>query len=182
MLALYLAACHTPEAATTVFKCSWGWKQKASETRRVLLQLLINILPSCSTLVFFYVYYPAVLKLSVVLMFITKHPMATSRNWKCRSKCKVNTPKILCLAWNDPLGALLQADLKCGMCALRILGVLYRSSRYLVMGRVQRTRTVIRARLTEGNDVANAFVNLITCVWPQPSDMCGTKWVNAAMC
>ena len=51
MLALYLAACHTPEAATTVFKCSWGWTQKASETCRLLLQLLINILPSCITLV-----------------------------------------------------------------------------------------------------------------------------------
>ena len=47
---------HTPEAATTVFNCSWGWTQKASETCRVLLQLLINILPSCITLVF-YIYY-----------------------------------------------------------------------------------------------------------------------------
>jgi len=36
MLALYLAACHTPEAATTVFKCSWGWAQKSSETCGVL--------------------------------------------------------------------------------------------------------------------------------------------------
>jgi len=53
MLALYLAACHTPEAVTTVFKCSWGWMQKASETCRVLLQLLINILPSCITLVLY---------------------------------------------------------------------------------------------------------------------------------
>ena len=32
---------------TIVFKCSWGWTQKASETCRVLLQLLINVLPSC---------------------------------------------------------------------------------------------------------------------------------------
>ena len=56
MLAFYLAACHTPEAATTVFKCSWGWTQKASETCRALLQLLINILPSCITLVL-YIYY-----------------------------------------------------------------------------------------------------------------------------
>ena len=56
MLALYLAACHTPEAVTTVFKCSWGWAQKASETCRVLLQLLINQLPSCITLVL-YIYY-----------------------------------------------------------------------------------------------------------------------------
>jgi len=55
MLALYLAACHTPEAATTVPKCSWGWTQKASGTCRVLLQLLINILPSCITL-FLYIY------------------------------------------------------------------------------------------------------------------------------
>ena len=53
MLALYLAACHTPEAATTVSKCSWGWTQKASETCRALLQLLINILPSCVTLVLY---------------------------------------------------------------------------------------------------------------------------------
>jgi len=36
MLALYLAACHKPEAVTTVFKCSWGWTQKASETCRVM--------------------------------------------------------------------------------------------------------------------------------------------------
>ena len=42
---------HTPEAVTTVFKCSWGWTQKASETCRALLQLLINILPSFITLV-----------------------------------------------------------------------------------------------------------------------------------
>jgi len=32
LLALYLAACHTPEAVTTVFKCSWEWTQKASAT------------------------------------------------------------------------------------------------------------------------------------------------------
>jgi len=38
-LALYLAACHTPEAATTVFKCSWGWTQRASETCRVIIAL-----------------------------------------------------------------------------------------------------------------------------------------------
>jgi len=38
---------------TTVFKCSWGWRQKASETCRVLLKLLINILPSCITLVLY---------------------------------------------------------------------------------------------------------------------------------
>ena len=58
MLALYLAACHKPEAVTTVFKCSWGWTQKASETCRVILQLLINILPSCITLVLYiYIYY-----------------------------------------------------------------------------------------------------------------------------
>jgi len=53
MLALYLAACHTPEPVTTVFKCSWGWTQKASETCRVILQLLIKLLPSCITMVFF---------------------------------------------------------------------------------------------------------------------------------
>jgi len=45
-------SCHTPEAVTTVFKCSWGWTQKASETCRAVLQLLINILPRCTTLVF----------------------------------------------------------------------------------------------------------------------------------
>jgi len=53
MLALYLAACHTPEAATTVFKCSWGWMQISSETCRAVLQLPINILPSCTTLVLY---------------------------------------------------------------------------------------------------------------------------------
>ena len=53
MLALYLAACHTPEAATTVSKRYWGWTQKASETCTALLQLLINILPSCMTLVLY---------------------------------------------------------------------------------------------------------------------------------
>ena len=50
---LHPVSCHTPEAVTTVFKCSWGWRQKASETCRVLLQLLTNILPSCITLVFY---------------------------------------------------------------------------------------------------------------------------------
>jgi len=53
MLALYLAACHTPEAATTVSKCSWDWTQKGSETCRALLQLLIYILPSCIKLVLY---------------------------------------------------------------------------------------------------------------------------------
>jgi hypothetical protein len=43
---LHPASCQTPEAVTTVFKCSWGWTQIASETCRLLLQLLINILPS----------------------------------------------------------------------------------------------------------------------------------------
>ena len=51
---LHPVSCHTPEAVTTVFKCFWGWTQKASETCRKL-QLLINILPSCITLVL-YVY------------------------------------------------------------------------------------------------------------------------------
>ena len=55
MLALYLAACHTPEAVTTVFKCSWRWKQKASETCRVLLQLLINILAKLHHVGFLYI-------------------------------------------------------------------------------------------------------------------------------
>ena len=50
---LHPTSCHTPEAVTTVFKCSWGWMQKASERCRVLLQLLINILPSCITLVLY---------------------------------------------------------------------------------------------------------------------------------
>ena len=49
-------SCHIPEAVTTVFKCSWGWTHKASETCRVILQLLINILPSCIMLVL-YIYY-----------------------------------------------------------------------------------------------------------------------------
>jgi len=46
-------SCRTQEAATTVSRCSWGWKQKASEICRALLQLLINILPSCLTLVLY---------------------------------------------------------------------------------------------------------------------------------
>jgi len=50
---LHPISSHIPEAATTVFKCSWGWTQKASETCRVLLKLLINILPSCITLVLY---------------------------------------------------------------------------------------------------------------------------------
>jgi hypothetical protein len=37
---LHPVSWHKPEAATRVFKYSWGWKQKASETCRVLLQLL----------------------------------------------------------------------------------------------------------------------------------------------
>jgi hypothetical protein len=53
MLTLYLAACQTPESVTTIFKCSWGWMQIASETCRVLLQSLINILPICITLVLY---------------------------------------------------------------------------------------------------------------------------------
>ena len=55
MSALYLAACHSPEAASTISKCSWGWTQKASETCRAILQLQINILPSCITLVLLYI-------------------------------------------------------------------------------------------------------------------------------
>ena len=50
---LHPVSCHTPQAATTVSKCSWGWMQKASETCRALLQLLINILPSFIMLVFY---------------------------------------------------------------------------------------------------------------------------------
>ena len=52
---LHPISCHTPEAVTTVFKCSWGWTQKASETCRVLFHLLINILSSCIMLVFLYI-------------------------------------------------------------------------------------------------------------------------------
>ena len=70
MLALYLAACHTSEAVTTVSKCSWRWKQKASETCRAILQLLINILPSCITLVLLYIYiYIIFMKLNISLYF-----------------------------------------------------------------------------------------------------------------
>ena len=54
---LHPVSCHTADAVTTVFKCSWGWTQKASETCRVILQLLINILSSCITLVLYiYIY------------------------------------------------------------------------------------------------------------------------------
>jgi len=52
---LHPISCHTPEAATTVFKCSSGWMQKASKTCRVLLQLLINTRPSYITLVLLYI-------------------------------------------------------------------------------------------------------------------------------
>ena len=55
-LGSYLAACHSPEPASTVSKCSWRWAQKASETCRAILQLQINILPSCITLVLLYIY------------------------------------------------------------------------------------------------------------------------------
>ena len=57
---LHPVSCHTPEAATTVFKYSWGWRQKASETCRVILQWLINILPSCITLVLYIYYIPLI--------------------------------------------------------------------------------------------------------------------------
>jgi len=42
---------------STVSKCSWRWTQKASETCRAILQLQINILPSCITLVLLYILY-----------------------------------------------------------------------------------------------------------------------------
>jgi hypothetical protein len=54
---LHPVSCQTPEAVTTVFKCSWGWTQVASETCRVLLQLLINILPSWITLFLYILLY-----------------------------------------------------------------------------------------------------------------------------
>jgi hypothetical protein len=47
---------HTSEAATTVFKYYWGWTQETSETCRVILQLLLNILPTCIALVL-YIYW-----------------------------------------------------------------------------------------------------------------------------
>ena len=50
-------AINSPEAATTICKCSWRWTQKASETCRAILQLQINILPSCITLVLLYISY-----------------------------------------------------------------------------------------------------------------------------
>ena len=48
-------SCHSPEAASTVSKYSWRWTQKASDTCRAILQLQINILPSCITLVLLYI-------------------------------------------------------------------------------------------------------------------------------
>ena len=55
-------SCHSPEAASTVSKCSWRWTQKASETCRAILQLQINILPSWITLVLFiYILYISLL-------------------------------------------------------------------------------------------------------------------------
>jgi len=48
-------SCHSPEAASTISKCSWRWTQKASETCRGVLQLQINLLPSCITLVLLYI-------------------------------------------------------------------------------------------------------------------------------
>ena len=74
---LHPISCHTPEAATTVFKCCWGWTQKASETCRALLQLLINILPICIMLVL-YIYDTSCCKLilktiqSAAALFIIK--------------------------------------------------------------------------------------------------------------
>ena len=50
---LHPVSCHTPEVATTVSKCSWGC--------RALLQLLINMLLSCITLVL-YIYFRDKLK------------------------------------------------------------------------------------------------------------------------
>ena len=48
-------SCHSPEAASTISKYSWRWTQIASETCRAILQLQINILPSCITLVLLYI-------------------------------------------------------------------------------------------------------------------------------
>ena len=67
---LHPVSCHTPEAVTTVFKCSWGWTQKASETCRAFLQLLMNILPSCIMLVL-YVYIYIFLVSPVFLRVVT---------------------------------------------------------------------------------------------------------------
>jgi hypothetical protein len=53
---LHPVSCHTPKAATRVFSYSWGWTQKASETCRVILQWVINFLPSCNALVL-YIYW-----------------------------------------------------------------------------------------------------------------------------
>ena len=66
---LHPVSYHTPEAVTTVFKCFWGWTPKASETCRALLQLLINILPSCITLVLYiYIYIYIYIHLYVILI------------------------------------------------------------------------------------------------------------------
>ena len=48
-------SCHSPEAASTISKCSWRWTKKLSETCRAILQLQTNILPSCMTLVLLYI-------------------------------------------------------------------------------------------------------------------------------
>jgi hypothetical protein len=52
------------------FKCSWGWTQIASETCRILLQLLINILPSCITLVL-YMYYSCTVICALPIINVT---------------------------------------------------------------------------------------------------------------
>ena len=69
---LHPVSCYTPEAATTVSKCSWGWTQKASETCWVILQLLINILPSCITLVLYIYYWSSVVRLYVHITIVVR--------------------------------------------------------------------------------------------------------------
>ena len=92
---LHPVSCHTPEAVTTVFKCSWGWTQKASETWRAWLQLLINILPSCITLVL-YIYYPCHAKERDTKSYTFSLILgATSKFWVTRRRFHTEAPQLV---------------------------------------------------------------------------------------
>jgi hypothetical protein len=78
---LHPTSWHTPEAAATFFKYSWGWMQKSSETCRVILQLLINILPSGIALVpyifWLMMHGNSYIKVLLFLWLILSHPSCT---------------------------------------------------------------------------------------------------------
>ena len=96
---LHPVSCHTPESVTTVFKCSWGWTQKASETCRALLQLLINILPSCITLVLYiYIVYVIVFWRNKSFDFISEEMFCIS--WSIEQHfIRIILPVMFQLCW-----------------------------------------------------------------------------------